>query len=55
MTETLDWRAGAHWNAGRREPCIHCGLKTFLLDELGRPSHKACAERELAAAIRRNT
>jgi hypothetical protein len=45
VTSCLDWSDPAHWNGGRREPCRLCGEVTFLLDDLGRPSHKVCAER----------
>lgn len=45
----LDWRSSAHWNGGRLEKCRMCGELTFLLDDLGRPCHKVCAEQEAPA------
>jgi hypothetical protein len=47
----LDWTDGSHWNYGRQATCIHCNRQTFLLDDLHRPSHKACAEAKLAALL----
>lgn len=41
---TLNWRDAAHWNNGRRRPCIHCGDPTWLIDTHGRPYHKGCME-----------
>jgi hypothetical protein len=45
VTTVLDWRDAAHWNGGQQVPCHLCGGLTFLLDDLGWPCHKACAER----------
>jgi len=53
---TLDWSAGSHWGDDKMRPCIHCNRTALLVDDLGRPSHKGCAEaaaannRELEAA-----
>lgn len=39
----LDWRDRSHWSH-LDMPCRHCGGLTRLRDEVGRPSHKTCAE-----------
>lgn len=39
----LDWSDRQHWGRDLR-PCRHCGGVTYLRDDLGRPSHKICAE-----------
>lgn len=46
----LDW---ADHRAGSAMPCRICAGVAHLRDELGRPCHKVCAERELAADLRR--
>jgi hypothetical protein len=47
----LDWDSPIHWNGGRRQPCVHCGKPTFLLDAARRPAHKICAEGALVALL----
>jgi hypothetical protein len=37
-----------NWNRGRRMSCIHCGDPSMLVDDHGRPAHKACVEAKLA-------
>ncbi|MFF2612286.1 hypothetical protein [Kitasatospora sp. NPDC058046] len=44
----LDWRGPQHWSDRARE-CRHCGVTTPLRDDEGKPAHKVCAERALAA------
>ncbi|NJP46509.1 hypothetical protein [Actinacidiphila epipremni] len=39
----LDWNDPSHW-APQPGPCCHCGKQAQLLDDLGRHSHKVCAE-----------
>ena len=50
MTDTpcLDWRTHS---VGRLLPGRHCGRGALMRDEHGRPCHKACAERALAAPL----
>lgn len=48
-TAALNWSGPGHVLSGRR-PCRICRALTFLCDDQGRPCHKVCAERELAAA-----
>jgi hypothetical protein len=43
----------ANWNGGRRASCIHCGGPSLLIDDQGRPAHKACVEAKLAALVAR--
>jgi len=40
----LDWSSPEHWNHGRRKPCRICRKPSYLLDDSGRPAHKACVE-----------
>lgn len=37
-----------NWNGGRRAACLHCGKASLLIDDQGRPAHKACVEAKLA-------
>ena len=47
----LDWNSGQHWNGGKQAACAHCSQSSLLLDDIGRPAHKICAEAALAALI----
>jgi hypothetical protein len=47
----LDWNDGTHWNSGKQSACIHCSQPGLLLDDVGRPAHKVCAQSALAALI----
>lgn len=42
---TLDWRKHP---TGKPAACVICGRPTILRNEVGKPCHKTCAERELA-------
>ena len=48
----LDWRDGAHWSH-TSAPCTYCGRLTNLRDDLGRASHKTCAEQPASSAATR--
>ncbi|MGI8578633.1 MAG: hypothetical protein ACR2KG_12150 [Nocardioidaceae bacterium] len=45
----LDWSDPKHWRTGKAALCIYCGVWTPLLDNTGRPAHKACVEHAIDA------
>jgi hypothetical protein len=45
----LDWRDPCHFSPRRARCRYHCGGRTWLRDDDGRPAHKVCAEKALAA------
>jgi hypothetical protein len=47
----LDWSHPNRWNRGKQLACIHCSQPALLLDDVGRPAHKVCAQSALAALI----
>jgi hypothetical protein len=47
----INWNNSAHWNRGRQQPCIHCRKPARLLDDIGRPAHKVCAETALGQLL----
>jgi hypothetical protein len=50
---SLDWsgRDGArHWGGGALRSCRTCHEPALLIDDQGRPQHKACAEAEAVRA-----
>jgi hypothetical protein len=45
----LDWSAPSRW-LDEPQPCRHCRKPAHLVDDLGLPSHKVCAEASLSGS-----
>jgi hypothetical protein len=53
-TASLNWdgKDGVrHYGGGQLRPCRSCGRPALLVDDLGRPQHKVCAEYELERSL----